>query len=32
MDLILIFGGLVVLAVAAHFRGYDSRDGRRELW
>ena len=32
MELAFFFGALVSLAVSAYLRGYDSRDGRRELW
>jgi hypothetical protein len=32
MDLFVVFGSLIALVVLAYFFGYDSRDGRRELW
>ena len=32
MEMLMILGAFVLLALAAPLRGHDSRDGRRELW
>ncbi len=32
MDFLLVLGALLALPLLAYFFGYDSRDGRKQLW